>query len=257
MTLGAQYETLAGLPPSEKDYCALVTDETMVFCKLIFPNQTLNLRRPRGLPPARDTRPIIVEEVAEEEDEEDETAEVPLVKNRKRNLEVAQGMDEERIQSGAAAGPSGQGNPYLFKNIDRATADPRLGRYNPRQLVQRHQRDPDLNTLILHCVDRLVLDHQESRPRGTVVVDNTLAFRSILFEEYGTNLRTWPSLQRGIYAPGLRQYVEESSPDSEPGPELAPIREIIVLGSSSSGGKAPLVFAHFLYLTLCPCLYGC
>ena len=179
-TLGGQYETLAGLPPSEKDYRVLVTDETMVFYKLIFPNQTLNLKRPRGPPSARDNRPIIVEEVAAEEDEEDETVEVPLVRNRKRNLEVAQIMGEERVQSGASAGPSGQGNPYLFKNVDRATADPRLVRFNPRQLVHRHG-SPALNTLLLHCVDRLVLDHQESRPRGTVVVDNTLAFRSIIF----------------------------------------------------------------------------
>ena len=257
MTLGAQYETLAGLPPSEKDYRALVTDETMVACKLFFPNQTLNLKRPRGPPPARDTRPVIVEEVADEEDKEDEVAEVPLVRSRKRTLDVAQSMGEERIQSGAAAGPSGQGNSCLFRSLDRAAVDPRLARFNPRQLVHRHRSNPDLNTLLLHCVDRLVLDHQESRPRGTVVVDNTLAFRSILFEEYGTNLRTWPSLQRGIYAPGLRQYVGESSPESDPEPESAPVREIIVLGSSSSGGKAPLVFAHFLYLTLCPCLYGC
>ena len=178
MTLGAQYETLAGLPPSEKDYRMLVTDETMVACKLIFPNQTLNLRRPRGLPPARDTRPIIVEEVVGNEDEEDE---VPLVRNKKRALEVTQTSGEERILSGAAAGPSGQGNPYLFRSLDRATADPRLARFNPRQLVHRHKSNPDLNTLLLHCVDWLVLDHQESRPRGTVVVDNTLAFRSILF----------------------------------------------------------------------------
>ena len=153
----------------------------MVACKLIFPNQTLNLRRPRGLPPTRDTRPIIVEEVAGEEDEEDEGDKVPLVRNRKRTLEVTQRMGEERIQSGAAAGPSGQGNPYMFRSLDRAIADPRLVRFNPRQIVHRHRRDPDLNTLLLHCVDRLVLDHQESRPRGTVVVDNTLAFRSILF----------------------------------------------------------------------------
>ena len=229
----------------------LVTDETMVFCKLIFPNQTLNLKRLRGPPPARANRPITVEEVATEEDEEDEAAEVPLVRNRKRTLEVAQGMDEERIQTGAAAGPSGHGNPYLFKNVDRATADPRLVRYNPRQIVHRHGRDPDLNTLLLHCVDRLVLDHQESRPRGTIVVDNTLAFRSILFEEYGTNLRTWPSLQRGAYAPGFRQYVEESSPESEPDLESAPVREIIVLGSSSSGGRAPLIFVYFFAFNLC------
>ena len=161
----------------------------MVFCKLIFPNQTLNLKKPRGALPARDNRPIVVEEIADEEGEE-EVEEVPLVTTRRNNLEVVQAGGEERIQSGASAGPSGQGNTYLFKSLDRATADPRLGRYNPRQLVQRHQRDPDLDTLILHCVDQLVLDHQESRPRGTVVVDNTLAFRSILFEEYGTNLRT-------------------------------------------------------------------
>ena len=89
MTLGGQYETLAGLPPSEKDYRVLVMDETMVFCKLIFPNQTLNLKRPRGLPLARDNRPIIVEEIADDEGEEDEGDKVPLVRNRKRTLEVA------------------------------------------------------------------------------------------------------------------------------------------------------------------------
>ena len=113
-----------------------MTDETMLACKLISPGQTLNLRRPRALPPARDTRPIIVEEVAGDEDEEDE---VPLVRTRrKRALEVAQRTDEERIRSGAAAGPSGQGNPYMFRGLDRATADPRLARFNPNQPVQRH-----------------------------------------------------------------------------------------------------------------------
>ena len=115
----------------------LVTDETMVFCKLIFPNQTLNLKRPRGPPPARDNRPIVAEEVADDEGEE-EGDEVPLVMNRKRTLEVAQRMGEERIQSRAAAGPSGQGNPYLFRSLDRATADPRLARFNPRQIVHHH-----------------------------------------------------------------------------------------------------------------------
>ena len=98
-----------------------------------------------------------------------------------------------------------------------------------------------------------MLDYQDSRPRGTVVVDNTLAFRSILFEEYGTNLRSWPSLRRGAVAPGLRQYVEESSPEPESDPELAPAREIIdldspagapepmvvTIGSSSPGGRIP------------------
>ena len=252
MTLGGQYDTLANLPPSEKDYRVLVTDEAMVFCKLIFPNQTLNLKRPRGPPPAHDKRPTVAEEVADDEGEE-EGEEVPLVRNRKRSLEVAQGMSEERAQSGAAAGPSGQGNSYLFKNVDRATADPRLVRFNPRQLVHRHPRNPNLDTLLLHCVDQLVLDNQESQPKGTVVVDNTLAFRSAIFEEYETNLRTWPALQRGVYAPGIRQYVEESSPDSEPDLEPSPVREIIVLGSSSSGGKAPLVFAFLLPLFLYDC----
>ena len=163
---------------------------------------------------------------------------------------------EERIQSGAAAGPSGQGNPYTFRSLDRATADPRLARFNPRQLVHRHRSDPDLNTTLLHCVDRLMLDHQDSRPRGTVVVDNTLAFRSILFEEYRTNLRTWPSLRRGILAPRIRQYVGESSPESDSDPELAPSRVVIDLdSSSSSGGRIPLVFIYLtLSLPLCFCI---
>ena len=142
MILGSQHETLAGLPPSEKDYHQLVTDETMLPCKLISPGQTLALRRPRGLPSAREMRPIPKEKAAGDEDEEDE---VPLVRTRrKRALEVAQRTDEERIQSGAAAGPSGQGNPYMFKGLDRATTDPRLARFNPNQPVQRHRNNPDL-----------------------------------------------------------------------------------------------------------------
>ena len=60
-----------------------MTDEMILACKLISPGQTLNLRRPRVLPPARDTRPIIVEEVTGDEDEEDEEDEVPLVRTRR------------------------------------------------------------------------------------------------------------------------------------------------------------------------------
>ena len=92
MTLGGQYETLAGLPPSEKDYRQLVSDETMLACKLISPGQTLNLRRPRVPPPARELRPIPEEEAARDEDEEDK---VPLVR-RKRALEVAKEVNAER-----------------------------------------------------------------------------------------------------------------------------------------------------------------
>ena len=69
------------------------------------------------------------------------------------------------------------------------------------------------------------------RPRGTVVVDNTLSFRSAFFEEYGTNLRSWPSLLEGVVAPGLRQYIEESSPEADPDQEPPLAREVIILDS--------------------------
>ena len=90
--------------------------------------------------------PIPEEEAAGEDvDKEDE---VPLVR-RKRALEVAQEVNEERAQSGAAAGPSGQGNPYLFRDLDRATTDLRLARFNPSQPVHRHQNDPDRDITLL------------------------------------------------------------------------------------------------------------
>ena len=177
----------------------------------------------------------------------------PLVQ-KWRAPEDSQEPDPERAASGVAAGPFGQGNPYLFRDLDRATADLRLARFNPDQIVHRHRTDPNRNITLLQCVDQLVLRNEMGRPRGTVVVDNTLAFRSILFEEYGTNLRTWPSLQRGVFAPGCRQYVEESSPESEPELDSAPPREIIVLGSSSSGGRAPLEFIFLMSSDFCFCL---
>ena len=205
-----------------------MSNEMMLACKLISPGQTLALRRPRGLPPACEMAPVLEEEAAgEEEDEEDE---VPLVR-RKRALEVAQETDVERARSGATAGPSGQGNPYMFRDLDRATADLRLARFNPSQPVHRHRSDPDRDVTLLQCVDQLVLDYESSRPRGTVVVDNTIAFRSVFFEEYGTNLRWWPSLWEGIVASGLRQYVEESSPEPDSDPEPLPAREVIILDS--------------------------
>ena len=73
-----------------------------------------------------------MDEAAGDEDEEDDEDEVPLVRTRKQALEVAQRTDEERIRSGVVAGPSGQGHLYMFRNLDRETADPRLARFNPR-----------------------------------------------------------------------------------------------------------------------------
>ena len=134
------------MPPSEKDYRQLVTDETMLACKLISLGQTLNLRRPWGPPPAREMRPIPEEEA--EGGDEDEEDEVPLVR-RKRALEVAQEVNAERTQSMAAAGPSGQGNPYPFKELDRVVADFRLVRFNPNQLVHRHPSNPNHNLILL------------------------------------------------------------------------------------------------------------
>ena len=87
----------------------------------------------------------------------------------------------ERAQSDAAAGPSDQGNPYLFRDLDRATANLRLARFNPSQPVHRHRSDPDRDITLLQCIDQLVLGYDMSRSRGTVVVDNTLAFRLAFF----------------------------------------------------------------------------
>ena len=116
-----------------------------------------------------------------------------------------------------------------------------------------------------------MLDYESSRPRGTIVVDNTLDFRSVLFEEYGTNLRSWPSLREGVVAPGLRKYVEESSPELASDPEPTPAREVIVFdsptealgpmvvtidSSSSSGGRIPIsIYIHlsFAFFPLCFC----
>ncbi|XP_062101477.1 uncharacterized protein LOC133807277 [Humulus lupulus] len=201
----------------------------MLACKLISSGQTLALRRSRTIPVTRELAPI-PEGGAALNDEQDEEDEVPLVR-RKWPLEVARDPDADRIQSGAAAGPSGQGNPYLFRDLDRAVVDLRLARFNPSQLVHRHQDDLDLNLTLLQCVDQMVLPFDMSHPRGTVAVDNTLAFRSAFFEEYGTNLRSWPSLLEGVVAPGLRQYVEESSPEANPEPEPLLIRKVINLES--------------------------
>ena len=95
MTLGGQYETLAGLPPSEKDYRQLVSDETMLACKLISPGQTLALRRSWAIPVARELVPILEGDAADN-DEQDEEDEVTLVR-RKRVLEVAQGLNADQI----------------------------------------------------------------------------------------------------------------------------------------------------------------
>ena len=101
-----------------------------------------------------------------------------------------------------------------------------------------------------------------SRPRGTIVVDNTLAFRSAFFEEYGTNLRSWPSLLEGVVALGLKQYVEESSPEADPDPEPHLIREVINLSSpieaprlevmaiDSSSSSEGRTFSTHLYISL-------
>ena len=41
------------------------------------------------------------------------------------------------------------------------------------------------------------MHYDHSYPKGTVVVYNTLNFRFTIFEEYGTNRRTWPSHMAG------------------------------------------------------------
>ena len=86
-----------------------------------------------------------------------------------------------------------------------------------------------------------MLHHDMGRPRGTVVVDNTLAFRSAFFEEYGTNLRSWPSLLEGVVAPGLRQYVEESNHEADPDPKPSHIREVIILDSPIEAPRPEVV----------------
>ena len=84
MTLEGLYDTLAGLSPSEKDYCQLMSDEMMLACKLISAGQTLALRRTwANYPVAREMAPI-----PEEEAEGEVEDEVPLVR-QKRALEVS------------------------------------------------------------------------------------------------------------------------------------------------------------------------
>ena len=85
------------------------------------------------------------------------------------------------MSGAAAAGPSGQGNPYPYRELDRVVADFRLVRFNPNQLVHRHPHNPDRNITLLQCVDHLVVRHDHSYPKGTVVVDNTLNFRFAIF----------------------------------------------------------------------------
>ena len=149
MTLGGQYETLAGLPSSEKDYRQLVSDDTMLACKLLVEGQTLALRRTRANVPIIRELPHVLERnteaIVSEELEEDE---VPLVRKR-RAPEAAQDPIAERAPSGAAAGPSGEGNPYPFRDFERAVADLRLVRFNLNQLVHRHPNDPDRNITLL------------------------------------------------------------------------------------------------------------
>ena len=56
-------------------------------------------------------------------------------------------------------------------------------------------------------------------------MSTTYAFRA--------HFQQWPSLLEGIVAPGLRQYVEESSPEVEPDPEPPLIQELVDLDSPS------------------------
>ncbi|XP_062077418.1 uncharacterized protein LOC133782210 [Humulus lupulus] len=214
----------------------------MLACKLISAGQMLALRRTQANQPVARELALIPEGDATDgdDDELNEEDEVSLVR-RNRVLEATQGLNVDRVQSGAAAGPSGQGNLYLFRDLDRAAAYLRLARFNPSQLIHRHRDDPDLNITLLQCVDQLVLRHDMGRPRGTVVVYNTSSFRSAFFEEYGTNLRSWPSLLEGVVAPGLRQYVEESSPEADPDPEPPLIREVIDLSSPIEAPRPEVV----------------
>ena len=101
MTLGGQYETLAGLPPSEKDYRQLVSDETMMACKLISADQTLALRRTRANQPVAcmmETIPEVEVAVGDGDEQEDET-EVTLVRKR-RAPKAARDPDLDQAQSG-------------------------------------------------------------------------------------------------------------------------------------------------------------
>ena len=106
---------------------------TMLACQLIGEGQKLALRTWATLsaipelPSSQEALPAI-------EDEEDEEDEVPLVQKR-WDLEAFQEPELEWVASGAAAGPSGQGNPYPYRELDRAVADFRLVRFNPNQLV--------------------------------------------------------------------------------------------------------------------------
>ena len=78
-----------------------------------------------------------------------------------------------------------------------------------------------------------MLRHDMRYHRGTIVVDNTSTFKSTIFLEYGTNRRSWPSLLQGAFAPGFRQYVDESSPEVKLEPEPPRVQEILDLDSPS------------------------
>ena len=86
-----------------------------------------------------------------------------------------------------------------------------------------------------------MLCYDLSCPRGTVVVDNILSFRSTFFEEYESNLRSWPSLLQGVVAPGLRQYAEESSPEVDPDQEPFLVHEVIDLDSPIEATRLEVV----------------
>ena len=93
--------------------------------------------------------------------------------------------------------------------------------------------------------------------KATIVVDNTLNFRSAIFEEYGTNRRSWPSLIQGTFAPGFRKYVDGSSPEvppqvqeildlDSPSPPVVPRPEVVIIDSSPS--PEGRTFIYFLYV---------
>ena len=99
--------------------------------------------------------------------------------HKRKAPEDNQDSVQGRSELGAATGTSGQGNPY--RELNRAAANFMLVWLNPRQLVCRHPIDLDLNVTLLQCVDQLFVRHNHSYSKCTIVVDNTLHFRSIIF----------------------------------------------------------------------------
>ena len=125
----------------------------MVPCNLIRKGQTLAIRI-RGLPTILTELPHPQEVMPAIEDTEEEEDVASLVRKR-RVLEDGQDLNIEQVESGAIVGTSGQGNPY--RELDWAAASFRLIQFNLHQLMSRHHVDSDLNTMLLQCVDHLVV----------------------------------------------------------------------------------------------------